>query len=126
MVTDDQRRLERLKRSHYNASQVSDAALIESIVSTLEGSEPPDWVENEFQEPIPYGSDKDRISEAETWARETMNDTANPTFTEAGLAAQLNAVLGYIERSNLERSEDYISRLQRLMGEVSICQPFGP
>lgn len=126
IVSDDQRRFERLKRSHYNAFQVSDAALIERIVSTLEGKELPEWVDKEFQEPIPYGSDKDRISEAEAWAHETMNDTIGPTITEAELAAQLNAVLGYIERSNLEGSEEYISRLQQLVGEGSICRLSGP
>lgn len=126
IVTDDQIRFERLKRSHFNLFLASDAALIESIVSTLEGKELPAWVEKEFQEPIPYGSGKDRISEAEAWARETMNDTVGPTITEAELAAQLSTVLNHVQRSNLEGSEEYVSRLQRLLGEESICRTSGP
>jgi hypothetical protein len=121
IVTDDQKRFERLKRCHFNLFRVSDAVLIERIVSTLEGKELPEWADRELQEPIPYGSDKGRISEAEAWAHETMKDTASPTFTEAELATQLNAVFGYVQRSNLERSEEYMSRLQRLLGEGSIC-----
>jgi hypothetical protein len=95
---------------------VSDEALVESVISTLEGKEPPDWVDKEFQEPIPNGSDKDRISEAEAWAHETMNDTVGPTITESELALQLNTVLGYVQRCSLEGSKEYISRLRRLLG----------
>ena len=115
-----------MKRHHYNLFQVSDAALIESIVSAFEGKQPPDWVENEFQEPIPNGSDKGRITEAEAWAHETMNDTDGPTLTDAELATHLNTFLAYVRRSNLEGSEEYMSRLHRLLGEESICRPSGP
>ena len=93
IVTDDQRRFERLKRSHFNLFQVSDAALTESLVSAFEGKKPPGWVENEFQEPIPNGSGKDRISEAEAWACQVMRETTDTSITEAELVTRLSTVL---------------------------------
>lgn len=69
LVTDWQQAFEFLRRFHFNLIRVSDAALTASLVAGLEGKALPDWVDTEFQQPIPAGAARARVREAEEWAR---------------------------------------------------------
>jgi len=114
LATENQREYERLTRLHYNLFQVSDGALIESLLSTLEGSKPQEWVIEEFCEPIPRGGDRARIIEANEWAGQVLCDTGVSEVTDVELTSRMTAVLSRFGPSCIERVDNYLQRLRRL------------
>ena len=119
ILTEDQRTFERLKRAQYNLFRVSDEALVESIVSALEGKELPEWAEAEFQQPIPVGADKTRIAEAEASAQEIVRGDRGSLQTDAEIVAQMTVAVDRIQKSGNDTMKAYLHRLQSLQPRLS-------
>jgi hypothetical protein len=112
LVTDRQLEYERLRRFHFNLYRVSDAALVTSFASTLEGADLPAWAADEFARPIPAGVDRGRIREAEERARQELQGDGLTVPTEVELGKQVVWLLDRAAQAGFQDLWQYAESLR--------------
>ncbi len=106
----DRKGYERQRRRHYNLRVATTAALMAEVLAMVRQTEEPAWAREELERPIPADANKQRLVEAEAWARDIVSDRPLPEvddqptaekvtklFSEHGLTGDFDTLDAQIE-----------------------------
>ena len=93
LIGTDRKEYERQRRRHYNLQVVTTAALMAEVLATVRQTEEPAWVREELEQPIQADADKQRLVEAEAWARDIVSDRPLPEVDDQWTAEKITRLL---------------------------------
>ena len=125
LVGGDYHEYERLRRRHYNTRAVTTAALFGEALDILRQTEEPAWVREELEQPIPVDADKQRLVEAESWARDIVSCQPLPEEDESRIVEEISELFHeHGLTGDLDTLDPLIEAMRdRELGGLPLCQP---